>query len=66
MTHFVIEKVHKGYPVIETICSVEDIDLATIGEYKTLWECATMEEVLAVENELRRKHEKKHEQECGK
>lgn len=66
MTHFVVEKIFKGYPIIETITGVEDIDLASIGEYKTIFECATTEEVLAVENELRRRHKLQHEKECGK
>jgi hypothetical protein len=32
----------------------------------TLWVCDNQEEVKAVENELRRKHAKNHEKECGK
>ena len=56
MSHFVIEHEFKGHPIIETITGVEDIDMAMFPKLITLWHCETMEEVNAVENELRRKH----------
>jgi hypothetical protein len=56
MSHFVIERNYKGNPIIETLCGVEDIDVSMFPELTTLWVCETMEEVNAVENELRRKH----------
>lgn len=56
MSHFVVEHVYKGYPMFETITGVEDIDLSLFPEFQTLWVCDSLEEVAAVENELRRKH----------
>lgn len=56
MSHFVVEHVYHGYPLFETITGVEDIDLDLFPEFKTLWVCESLEEVTAVENELRRKH----------
>lgn len=56
MSHFVVEHEFKGHPVIETLTGVEDIDMAQFPKLITLWHCETMEEVTAVENELRRKH----------
>jgi len=45
---------------------VEDIDLSMFSNVQTMWVCDNEEEVMAVENELRRKQGKKHETECGK
>jgi hypothetical protein len=42
--------------MFETITGVEDVDLKMFPEFKTLWVCESLEEVTAVENELRRKH----------
>lgn len=58
MSHFVVEHYYKDYQVIETLCGIEDIDMTQFPKLKTLWVCETMEEVTAVENELRRKHER--------
>lgn len=58
MSHFVIEHKYKGHPVIETLTGVEDIDTSQYPDITTLWVCETPEEVLAIENELRRKHER--------
>jgi hypothetical protein len=45
-----------GYPVLETIAGVEDIDVSQYPELQTLWMCENQIEVQAVESELRRKH----------
>jgi hypothetical protein len=66
MNTFVVEHEYKGYPMFETITGVEDIDLTMFDKILTLWVCDNQEEVKAVENELRRKHAKNHEKECGK
>jgi len=58
VSHFVIEHKYKGHPVIETLTGVEDIDTSQYPDITTLWVCETPEEVLAIENELRRKHER--------
>jgi hypothetical protein len=63
---FIIERMYKGYPLFESITGVEDIDLSMYTDIETLWVCDTPEEVTAVENELRRKHAKRNEMECGK
>jgi hypothetical protein len=62
VSHFVIERNYKGYPIIETLTGVEDIDTSQYPDITTLWVCETAEEVLAVENELRRKHARYREQ----
>lgn len=56
MSYFVVEHKYKGYPVVETIAGVEDIDMNNYPELQTLWMCENEIEVKAVENELRRKH----------
>lgn len=56
MSYFVVEHKYKGYPVIETITGVEDIDVSQYPELQTLWMCENQVEVQAVESELRRKH----------
>lgn len=66
MSIFVVEHLHQGHPVFDTVTGVEDIDLTMFKDIQTLWVCEHQEEVLAIENELRRKHAKKHEMECGK
>jgi hypothetical protein len=55
MTYFVVEH---GDQIIETITGVEDIDITMYPKFKTLWVCDSPEEVLTVENELRRRHER--------
>jgi hypothetical protein len=62
MSHFVIERIYKGYPIIETLTGVEDIDTSQYTDIETLWVCETAEEVKAVESELRRKHERRSQQ----
>ena len=56
MSYFVVEHKYNGYPVIETIAGVEDIDISQYPELQTLWMCENQIEVQAVESELRRKH----------
>ena len=62
MSHFVVEHVFHRDPLLETITGVEDIDLNMFPEFKTLWVCESLEEVTAVENELRRKHNARRSQ----
>jgi hypothetical protein len=62
MSHFVVEHVYKGYPMFETITGVEDVDLNLFPKFQTLWVCESLEEVTAVENELRRKHNARRSQ----
>jgi len=62
MSHFVIERNYKGFPIIETLTGVEDIDTSQFPDITTLWVCETPEEVAAVESELRRKHERRSQQ----
>jgi hypothetical protein len=56
MSTFIIEHEVKGYIVIDTVRGMEDIDLSMFSPIKTLWVCDNEEEVIAVENELRRKN----------
>jgi len=62
MSTFVVEHEYKGYPLFETITGVEDIDMSMFDKVLTLWVCENPEEVLAVENELRRKHARSRKQ----
>ena len=62
MSTFIVERIYKGFPLFETINGVEDIDLSMYNDIQTLWVCETKEEILAVENELRRKHARRSEQ----
>jgi len=66
MSIFIVEHMYKGFPLFETIRGVEDIDLSMFSNVQTMWVCDNEEEVMAVENELRRKQGKNHETECGK
>jgi len=58
MTTFIVEHIHNGYPMFDSITGVEDIDLTMFKNIQTLWVCDTPEEIEAVESELRRKHER--------
>ena len=62
MSTFVVEHEYKGYPLFETITGVEDIDMSMFDKVLTLQVCENPEEVLAVENELRRKHARSRKQ----
>jgi len=66
MSIFIVEHIYKGFPMFETIRGVEDIDLSNFSNIQTMWVCDNEEEVIAVENELRRKQTKRNEMECGK
>ncbi len=56
MSIFIVEHEVKGYPVVDTVRGVEDIDISMFEPIKTLWVCDSEAEVLAVEEELRKKH----------
>jgi len=58
MTTFIVEHIHNGYSMFDSITGVEDIDLTMFKNIQTLWVCDTPEEIEAVESELRRKHER--------
>jgi hypothetical protein len=66
MSIFIVEHSVKGFPMFDTVRGVEDIDLSMFSPITTMWVCDNEMEVEAVENELRRKHSKQHEEECGK
>jgi hypothetical protein len=61
MSIYVVEHLHKGYPVVDTVSGVEDIDLTMFKDIQTLWVCDSADEVLAIEEELRRKHARSSE-----
>ena len=56
MSIFVVEHEVKGQSLFDTIRGVEDIDISMFEPIKTLWVCDNETEVLAVEEELRKKH----------
>jgi hypothetical protein len=56
MATFIIEHESKGFPMFDTITGVEDIDLSMFKNITTLWVCDHEDEILAIENELRKKH----------
>ena len=56
MTTFIVEHLHNGYPMFDTVTGVEDIDLTMFKDIQTLWVCDTKKEIEVVENELRKKH----------
>ena len=66
MSIFIVEHLHKGYPMFDTVVGVEDIDLSMFKDIQTLWVCDHQEEVTVIENELRKKHARRNEMECGK
>lgn len=61
MSIYVVEHLHKGYLVVDTVSGVEDIDLTMFKDIQTLWVCDSQEEVSTIENELRRKHARSSE-----
>jgi hypothetical protein len=61
MTTFIVEHLHNGHAMFDTVQGVEDIDLTMFKDIQTLWVCDTPEEIQAVENELRRKHARSSE-----
>jgi hypothetical protein len=58
MSIFIVEHEVKGCTVFDIIRGMEDIDVSMFEPIKTLWVCDNEAEVTAVENELRRKHER--------
>jgi hypothetical protein len=61
MTTFIVEHLHHGMAMFDTIQGVEDIDLSMFKDIQTLWVCDMPEEINAVENELRRKYARSSE-----
>ena len=53
MSHFIVEHRRDGQYVMETICGVEDIDTSVYKSLLGIWVCDSMEEMLAMEKELR-------------
>jgi hypothetical protein len=62
MTTFIVEHLHNGYPMFDTVTGVEDIDLTMFKNIQTLWVCDNPHEIETVENELRKKHARSSEQ----
>ena len=62
MSIFIVEHEVKGQSLFDTIRGVEDIDISMFEPIKTLWVCDNEAEVMAVEEELRRKHARFSEQ----
>lgn len=56
MSIFIVEHEVKGYPLVDVVRGVEDIDLSMFSPIKTLWVCDNEAEVMAVEKELKEKH----------
>jgi hypothetical protein len=56
MTTFIVEHLHKGHLMFDTVSGVEDIDLTMFKDIQTLWVCDKPEEIIAVETQLREKH----------
>lgn len=56
MTTFIVEHLHNGHAMFDTVQGVEDIDLSMFKDIQTLWVCDRPEEIEAIENELRSKH----------
>jgi len=53
MSHFIIEHNYKGKYVMETITGVEDIDTSMYKDILGIWVCDSMEELQAMEHELK-------------
>ena len=62
MSIFIVEHEVKGYPLIDVVRGVEDIDLSMFTPIKTLWVCDNEAEVAAVEKELKEKHARSSKQ----
>lgn len=58
MSIFIVEHGDQNHFRFDTVRGVEDVDLSMFSPIKTLWVCDNETEVQAVENELRRKHER--------
>jgi len=59
MTTFIVEHLVGNKTVIEKISGVEDIDVSMFPNLITSWTCENEAEINAVENELRKKHERR-------
>jgi hypothetical protein len=53
MSYFIVEHRIKGNYVMETIAGVEDIDMGMYKELLGVWVCDSMEEVNAMEKQLK-------------
>jgi len=59
MSYFVVEHRKGGSYTLETITGVEDIDTSMYQPFMGLWVCATEQEAMVMENELRKmRHER--------
>jgi hypothetical protein len=59
MSHFIVEHKRNGNYVMETLSGVEDIDTSVYKDLLGIWVCDSNEELLVMENELRRmRHER--------
>ena len=59
MSHFIVEHKRNGNYVMETLSGVEDIDTSMYKDLMGIWVCDSSEELLVMENELRRmRHER--------
>lgn len=54
MTYFVVEHNRNGEYVMETVHGVEDIDTSMYPDLIGIWVCDSMEEMMVMENELRK------------
>lgn len=63
MSHFIVEHRRNGNYIMETISGVEDIDTSVYKSLIGIWVCDSMEEMLVMENELRKmRHAKRSSQ----
>lgn len=59
MSYFIVEHKRNGDYIMETLHGVEDIDTSIYKNLLGIWVCETMEEMMVMENELRRmRHER--------
>jgi hypothetical protein len=57
---FVVEHLVKGFPIVDTVRGVEDIDLSMFTDIVTLWVCGNEEEVAVIEQDLKDKHDRRN------
>lgn len=53
MSNFIVEHLHKGNYIMETLCGVEDIDTSIYKDLLGIWVCDSMEEMLVMEKQLK-------------
>lgn len=54
MSYFIVEHKQNGNYIMETIHGVEDIDTSLFKDIQGVWVCDSMEEMMVMENEIRR------------